>query len=87
MLIAPNAEARKLFDSGVRDQTGLVVEMRQPASATADPGCSCIEEIFFSMLQANRQRPDWKDKSCTFLRNNQSILCSDRFLRGFAGKG
>jgi hypothetical protein len=62
MLIASNVDARNLSDVGVRHYIDLILERRQSASATADLFGSYITDIFFLVLQTNRQLLDCKDK-------------------------
>jgi hypothetical protein len=87
LLIAPNAGARKLFDTGVRDHVDLMIEIRQPAYATADLFRRYIEEIFFPALAANREMPGCRDKLAILFCDNCSIHCSEILLREFAEKG
>jgi hypothetical protein len=54
MLIAPTASARKLFDTGVREHIDLIIEVRQPAYATAELVHRYITEVFFPALETNR---------------------------------
>jgi hypothetical protein len=64
MLIAPTASSRKLFDTGVKDHIDLIIEVRQPASATAELFHCYIMEVFFPALETNRQLPSCENKPC-----------------------
>jgi hypothetical protein len=64
ILIAPTASARKLFDTGVGDHIDLIIEMRQPAYATAEPFHRYIREVFFPALETSRQLPSCENKLC-----------------------
>jgi hypothetical protein len=54
VLITANAEATNISDTGVRDDIDLMMEVRQPAYAVANPFCREIEQIFLPALEANR---------------------------------
>jgi hypothetical protein len=54
MLIAPTASARKLVDTDVRDHVDLIIEVIQPADATAELFHRYITEVFFPALETNR---------------------------------
>jgi hypothetical protein len=51
MPIAPTASVRKLFDTGVRDHIDLMIEVTQPADATAELFHRYITEVFFPALE------------------------------------
>jgi hypothetical protein len=86
MLIAPNAEATQIFDTGARDHIDLVLEIRRPAYATGELFARHIEEIFFPAVEANRQLPGCQDKLCLFFCDNCSIHCTESIPRTFAEK-
>jgi hypothetical protein len=86
MLIAPNAEAIQIFDTGARDQIDLVLEIRRPTYATGELFARHIEDIFFPAVEANRQLPCCQDKLCLFFGDNCSIDCIESILRRFAEK-
>jgi hypothetical protein len=64
ILIAPTVSARTLFDIGVRDHIDLVIELKQPAYATAQLFHHYITEVFFPALETNRQLPGCENKLC-----------------------
>jgi hypothetical protein len=64
MLIAPTASARKFFEAGVRDHIDLIIEVRQPASATAELFHRYITEVFLPALETNQQLPSCENKLC-----------------------
>jgi hypothetical protein len=63
-LMTPSASARKLFDTGARDHTDVIIEGGQPAYATADFFHCYITEILFPALETNRQLPGGENKLC-----------------------
>jgi hypothetical protein len=63
MLITPTASARKLFETGVRDHIDLIIEMRQPASATAELFHRAYGGLL-PALETNRQLPGCENKLC-----------------------
>jgi hypothetical protein len=87
LLIAPNAGATKLFDTGIRDHIDLMIEIRQPAYATADLFRRYIQEIFFPALAANREMPGCADKLALLFCDNCSVHCSEMILKEFAEQG
>jgi hypothetical protein len=64
ILIAPTASARNLFDTGVGDHIDLIIEVRQPAHATAELFHRYNMEVFFPALETNRQLPSCENKFC-----------------------
>jgi hypothetical protein len=87
MLIAPNAEATQIFDTGARDHIGLVLEIRRLVYAAGELFARHIEEIFFPAVEANRQLPGCQDKLCLSFCDNCSIHGTESILRRFAEKG
>jgi hypothetical protein len=87
MLIAPTASAKELFDTGVRDHINLIIEIKQPASATAELFHRYITEVFFPTLETNRQLPGCENKFCILFCDNCSIQCQDQLPKEFAERG
>jgi hypothetical protein len=87
MLIAPTASARKLFDTGVRDDIDLIIEMRQPVYTTAELFHRYIAEVFFPTLETNRHLPNCEHKPCTLFYYNCSIHRQDQLFKEFAERG
>jgi hypothetical protein len=83
MQIAPTVSARKPFDIGVRDHIDLIIEVRQPAYATAELFYRYITEVFFLTLETNRQLPGCENRLCILFCDNCSIHCQDQLLKEF----
>jgi hypothetical protein len=82
-----NCISKKIFDTGVRDHIDLIVEVRQPAYATAELFHRYITEVFLPVLETNRQLPGCENKLCILFCDNCSIHCQDQLLKEFAERG
>jgi hypothetical protein len=64
-----------------------MIEVRQPASATAELFHRYITEVFFPAMETNRQLPGCENKFCILFSDNCSIHCQDQLLKEFAESG
>jgi hypothetical protein len=87
ILIRINPEARKVFDTGIRDHIDLILAIRQSAFARTDLFGSCLKESFFLALETNRQLLGCEDKLYILFYDNCSIYSSDQLWKRFTEKG
>jgi hypothetical protein len=87
LLIAPNRGAQKIFETGIHRDIGIMMEIREPAYATAEIFRIYIETVFFSAIAANRKLPGCRNKRAISFCDNCACQYSEDILIEFAGQG
>jgi hypothetical protein len=62
LLIALNRGAQKIFETGIRGDIDIMMEIREPAYETAEVFRIYIETVFFPAIAANRKLPGCRNK-------------------------
>jgi hypothetical protein len=87
LLIAPNRGAQKIFETGIRRDIDIMMEIREPAYATAEIFRRYIETVFFPGIAANRKLPGCRNKPAILFCDNCACHCSEDILIEFARHG
>jgi hypothetical protein len=85
LLIAPNRGAQKIFETGIRRNIGIMMEIRERAYATAEIFRRYIETVFFPAIAANKKLPGCRNKLAIVFCDNCTCHCSEDILIEFAG--
>jgi hypothetical protein len=75
LLIAPNRGTQKIFETGIRRDIDIMLEIREPAYATADIFRIYIETVFFSAIAANKKLPGCRNKPEILFCDNRACHC------------
>jgi hypothetical protein len=87
LLIAPNRGAQTIFETGIRRDMDMMIEIREPAYATAKSFGRYVETAFFPAVVANRKLPGCRNKSVVSFCDNCACHWSEDMLIEFARHG
>jgi hypothetical protein len=84
LLIAPNRRAQTTFETGIRRDIDMMMEIREPADGTAKIFRRHAEIVFFPAVVANRKLPGCRNKPAILFCDNCACHCSEDMLVEFA---
>jgi hypothetical protein len=87
LLIAQNWGAPKIFETGIHRDIDIMMEIREPADATAKVFRRYIETVFFPVIDANRMLPGCRNRPVILFCDNCTCHCSGDILIEFARHG
>jgi hypothetical protein len=87
LLIAPNRGAKTLFETGIRTAIDMMMEIREPAYATAEIFRRYVETVLFPAIVANRKLPGCRNKPAILFCDNCASHCSEGRFIEFARHG
>jgi hypothetical protein len=87
LLIAPNRAAQKIFETGIRRDIDILMEIREPSYAFAEILCRYVKTVFFPAIAANRKLPGCRNKPAILFYDNCTCHCSEDILIEFARHG
>jgi hypothetical protein len=87
LLIAPNRGAQTIFETGIRRDIDMMMEIREPADATAEIFRRYVETVFLPAVVSNRKLPGCRNKPAISFYHNCPSPCSEDMLIEFARHG
>jgi hypothetical protein len=85
--IAPNRGAQKIFETGIRRDIDIMMEIREPVYALANIFHRYVETVFFPAIAANRKLPGRRNKPAILFCDNCACDCSEDIRIEFARHG
>jgi hypothetical protein len=83
LLIAPNQGAQTLFETGIHRDIDIMIDIREPAGATAEIFLRYVEPVFFPAIVDNRKLSGCRNKSAILFCDNCARHCSEDMLIEF----
>jgi hypothetical protein len=86
LLIAPNRGVQEIFETGIRRDIDIMMEIRGAAYPTAEIFPRYIETVLYAIV-ANRKLPGCRNKPAILFCDNCACHCSEDILIEFARHG